>query len=231
MRAASKQWPPAASDTFKSASSEDIRPLGTIASVMPTSKVANLASPHSPSELLRSQSGLVNPHPVTVNQPRQQQQQHGIIMSPQLRRAAVVNLQPSYPDARYPRALSRSFDDSLLQQQHQMRRSFEPPLPSCQSYSLSTSSPQVPASPKARGWSLGASVYCRFGNLIWASNFDFVGPRIFDLMRLFVFDRGSRVFVSDMQDGGALSLSGHWSQTLAPHTSPLKPLFRCRVTR
>jgi hypothetical protein len=101
---------------------------------------------------------------VSAHAPRQQQL-NVRLMSPQVRRAAVVPGQPSHANTA-PR-LAFSFDESLLplEQQQQLHSR---PLPSSRKLlSQSASSPCDPPAPNNKpAWSLGASVYCRFARLL-----------------------------------------------------------------
>ena len=171
--------------------------------------------------------------PDSAHAPRQQQS-NVRLMSPQVRRAAVVPGQPSHAANIAPR-LAFSFDESLLplEQQQQLHSR---PLPSSRKLlSQSASSPCDPPAPNNKpAWSLGASVYCRFARLLHSAGtaddmcLDFDISVYFDCFRFVRRDldclRGARVFVREMQDGGALMLSGFSNLTLiAPHPSHLTP--------
>jgi hypothetical protein len=103
--------------------------------------------------------------PVSVHASRQQHH-HAKLMSPQVRRAAVVPGQPSQAANTVPR-LAFSFDESLLPLEQQQLRHSRPLLPSSKLLSQSASSPFDPPAPnKKPAWSLGASVYRRFALLV-----------------------------------------------------------------
>ena len=96
-------------------------------------------------------------------QQQQQQQQHRGIMSSQPRRAAMPVVPSHLPSAASPALMQRlgsSFDEP--QPQYQCPP-VGPPLPSRRMLSQSVSSPHE--HDRAQGWSLGASVYCRFAIL------------------------------------------------------------------
>ncbi len=93
-------------------------------------------------------------------QQQQQQQQHRGIMSSQPRRPAMPVVPSHSPStaspARRVQQLGSSFDEP-------QRPTVGPPLPSRRLLSQSVSSPHE--HDRAQGWSLGASVYCRFAIL------------------------------------------------------------------
>ncbi len=124
----------------------------------------------------RSSWGAAPPHrhlAATYDSAATNGPQSTVILSPKVRRALVS--QPQQP-ARAPR-LGHSFDESLmpLQQQQQQyphhskhrqlhlnpQQQQQQPSRRMLSQSISSSSQHAPP-PPSQGWSLGASVYCRF---------------------------------------------------------------------
>jgi hypothetical protein len=139
----------AASPRFTSASGQRSSWVSTSSDVS--------ASP--PSRKLGASYDSVAANGSRQQQQQQQQQQHRGMMSPLVRRAAVVPPPPPHRASDAPRIprLGLSFDES---QSH----SVNPPLPPPRRLlSQSTCSPHdAPHPAKAQGWTLGASVYCRF---------------------------------------------------------------------
>jgi hypothetical protein len=106
--------------------------------------------------------------------------QNAALLSPQVRRATVVAAVP--PQRQRALHLGLSFDESLLPLQEQQRHQHQHQYQQQQQYTLQqqqpsrkilaqsiSSSHERPPPPPSNGWSLGASVYCRFVHTLFSN--------------------------------------------------------------